>query len=294
MKKIIDPQTWWETITPEKATKIIEQQVRNRRVNWRAVKRYARYMTRGRWLPTGETIEFDEHGNLIQGQHRLYAIIESGVAVRFLCVRHIATEYTIDGIAMRTQDVLDQGFARKAGGNMELAGIRKPHKVAACCKTIMSICVSSGMSYGMATPETLEIAAEFGESIERILDVHWKRGSDFAIAPIMGTLAFAHAIAPERVEMFAERIGTMENVSAGTPVMRLHDWVKANKASMQAGCSARMGLIRATANAAMAQIKGNRCKALKADSDGLDFLVSQQLDRVEMVRDIFADATAAA
>lgn len=49
----------------------------------RVVTRYARDMAAGRWVMNGEPLILDPEGNLLDGRHRLAAVIEARVAVRF-------------------------------------------------------------------------------------------------------------------------------------------------------------------------------------------------------------------
>ena len=73
-----------ELITPQKATKMFgrnnprgERIKRNRPLDERKVADFAAMMKEGRWVLNGSAIVFDEHGYLIDGQHRLMARIAS-------------------------------------------------------------------------------------------------------------------------------------------------------------------------------------------------------------------------
>ncbi len=67
-----------EIITPQKATEYLNTNTRNRAITRSRVEKYKKCMAQGRWVLNGQTIVFDEHGNLIDGQHRLIACAESG------------------------------------------------------------------------------------------------------------------------------------------------------------------------------------------------------------------------
>lgn len=74
-------------ITPEMAFELLTKNTKNyRRVDPRTVKYYAREMAEGRWQMNGEPIQFAEDGTLLNGQHRLTAIVESGITVPMLVV----------------------------------------------------------------------------------------------------------------------------------------------------------------------------------------------------------------
>lgn len=72
-----------ETITPEKAMTYLKTSEGNRPISDVYVKSYADTMRKGKWLLNGMCIIFDENGHLIDGNHRLHAVIEAGIPVRF-------------------------------------------------------------------------------------------------------------------------------------------------------------------------------------------------------------------
>ena len=78
-------------ITPDVAQFILENNnVANyRKINKKTVLLYARDMKDGRWQETGVPIVIDENGILTDGQHRLAAIVESGIAQKMLVVEGV-------------------------------------------------------------------------------------------------------------------------------------------------------------------------------------------------------------
>lgn len=70
-----------QVVTPEMAAKWLANQEGNRPLNTKAVKGYADDMRAGKWLVTHQAIAFDKNGGLIDGQHRLHAVIRAGVPV---------------------------------------------------------------------------------------------------------------------------------------------------------------------------------------------------------------------
>lgn len=77
-----DPVFTIETVTPMKAARWLKRNIANRRVSPKVVRNYAGDMSRGEWLLNGEAIKFDRDGNLLDGQHRLGAIVHNGKSVR--------------------------------------------------------------------------------------------------------------------------------------------------------------------------------------------------------------------
>jgi len=76
-------------VTPQMAHKWLLQGGKNRKISNRHVKEIATSMQAGKWVLNGETICFDTKGKLINGQHRLSAVIMSGVTVPILVVRGV-------------------------------------------------------------------------------------------------------------------------------------------------------------------------------------------------------------
>lgn len=94
-------------ITPELAKIMLENNTSNRSVRTALVNKLSNYMTEGTWKLNGEPIVIREDGTIANGQHRLLAIIKSGVSVKCVVIWGIATEdsYTYDsGAARRVAD----------------------------------------------------------------------------------------------------------------------------------------------------------------------------------------------
>ncbi len=87
--------------------------VGNRQLRMRMVNRYAREMVAGKWLLNGESIKVSHEGKLIDGQHRLNAVIQSGCSVQMMVVRGV------DSAAFLT---LDTGVSRNYHDASTIAG----------------------------------------------------------------------------------------------------------------------------------------------------------------------------
>lgn len=76
-----------ETITPAVAAAYLEFNRNNRPIKAKHVAQLAASMARGQWMLTHESIAFASSGRLIDGQHRLSAIVKSGITVRMAVTR---------------------------------------------------------------------------------------------------------------------------------------------------------------------------------------------------------------
>lgn len=92
--------TLTETITPPLAEEYLRHNYEhNRAIGHRDVNSYAGMMVRGEWILTHQGIAFDKEGNLIDGQHRLLAIVLSDSTIRMRVTRNAdpAIVHVVDG-----------------------------------------------------------------------------------------------------------------------------------------------------------------------------------------------------
>lgn len=92
-----------ETITPKKAAEFLKINTYNRPVREKHVKRLADAMLRGEWKLTGDTIKMNG-ATLVDGQHRLWAVVKSGVSIQSYIARGVSSDAyaCIDQIAPRS------------------------------------------------------------------------------------------------------------------------------------------------------------------------------------------------
>jgi hypothetical protein len=120
-----------ETITPDLAAHLLETANKhNRAINARHVANLARMIEKGEWLLSGQTISFDGNGRLIDGQHRLLAVVKANTPATFLVVR---------GVASEAFAVVDVGKKRDAGTIASLAQIPHATVTMSVARTILGL-----------------------------------------------------------------------------------------------------------------------------------------------------------
>lgn len=104
-------------ITPQAAADWLENRnlAANRNMSEHVAAKYAKAMSEGRWLFTHQGIAFDTEGWLIDGQHRLRAIVLSGITVEM---------FVVPGCDADTFAVLDNGYKRQAAHLIHSPGSR--------------------------------------------------------------------------------------------------------------------------------------------------------------------------
>ncbi|MGX7681229.1 hypothetical protein ACSMXN_20275 [Jatrophihabitans sp. DSM 45814] len=116
-----------QSISPKRAAELLDANTANRPVSKPVVRGFAEAMRRGDWLVTHQGIAFDTDGVLVDGQHRLAAIIEAGVPVELT----VFTE-----VDAGTFDVLDTGKRRNAADVLAIEGEKNSTMLAAMVRTV--------------------------------------------------------------------------------------------------------------------------------------------------------------
>lgn len=96
-----------ETITPKTAKEYLKFNVSNRPLHTKTVEFYAEQMRKGQWKLNGEGICFAEGGALLNGQHRLQAVVRAGVPVQMLVIRGADNDSFVTYDSGRSRKVSD-------------------------------------------------------------------------------------------------------------------------------------------------------------------------------------------
>ena len=74
-------KTSYVLVTPETAAEMLKHNTGNRILRPAAIATMAAQMRAGQWTTTHQGIAFDADGNLLDGQHRLHAIVKAGAPI---------------------------------------------------------------------------------------------------------------------------------------------------------------------------------------------------------------------
>jgi hypothetical protein len=103
----------WVQITPDLAARLLARNTRNRHQSPSQVAFYARQISEGRWQRNPQPILVDSDGHLLDGQHRLAAVIEADTPI-WAKVEH--------GVSPDLMQVVDTGKSRTMGDLLVMAG----------------------------------------------------------------------------------------------------------------------------------------------------------------------------
>ena len=112
----LERRSYGIVVSPDIARRWLDTSPGNRAIRPATVRHYAWQMANGEWLEAAQGISFDQDGRLLDGHHRLLAIIAAGVSVWL---------WVSTGFARATFAVIDGGERRNAA---DILG--QPRKVA--------------------------------------------------------------------------------------------------------------------------------------------------------------------
>lgn len=216
-------------VTPALAKQwLADNNTHNREFSELRVQTYAGEMRAGRWQFNGETLQFDINDVLLNGQHRLSAIVRSGIAQTFLIVR---------GLDPRVQITIDQGTRRKPAEQMLIAGITADNSTAAAGRVYLQWI--TGRLYG----DRLRRDVSTGELVEWATDSHdeWLvlralASTSLLQIPAQPSVVYAarfrfHLISPEEAVEFFRGLTLGADLPATSPILALRNRLLKAKAA---------------------------------------------------------------
>ena len=197
-------------MTPKLAQKYLEKNESNRNLRPKKVAEYRRQMEKGYWHLTPQGISISPEGKLINGQHRLHAVIAFGEAVPMVVttgVPHEAQQYMDTGVTRRIYDALKMFDNEK-----------NAHQLTAMSRAIQLFDTGRWDTVLLDDVRaTIKLYRESFDWVQELPSKQLPRSSYF-----LGALAWIHHHGwAAEVEMFAHEMATLEGLSKGSPVIAL-------------------------------------------------------------------------
>lgn len=207
-------------VTPDLAREWLGQNEGNRNVRPTRVRAFARDIIEGRWQFNGDSIRRADDGTLLDGQHRLRAVIEAGKPIRAI---------VISGLPRETQDTMDAGAKRTVADQLKRHGIANSTFVASVATKMIHWDkygrrrhLSGGTT--MSNPEVIAYAAD-NESFLATLEVAHSYASRIK-APTSVTglcfCVFARIDGSAAIEFF-DALSTGANLPPRSPILLLRE-----------------------------------------------------------------------
>jgi hypothetical protein len=210
-----------QLVTPEQAQLWLDQSPHNfRSLNARSVKQFVALMKNNQWVFTAEPLIFDTSGYLMEGQHRLTAVIESGVPILFACVSGVPRASVRGMNTGRSRNFAD--YLRSQGetnvsalAGATHAGWRFENRLVRAVYAGETPSVAVADEWLQSHPEIRPASIE-AEKVRRVLPV--------PAAPLAAVIYAAHQVADaDEVEYFVDRLKAGTYLRANDPILQLRN-----------------------------------------------------------------------
>jgi hypothetical protein len=223
--KAAKPTVRIEQVGPRLADKWLGTQERNRDIANTRVAWLMGIIERGEWELTNDAISFDTTGRLLNGQHRLTAIVVSEQTLPLVILR---------GLPPSVQDVMDTGLVRRTADALKMRGevqvfalaaaLRWEHRLRRLEQDPTDI-LSFG-THGADRPTTPHLLTIFDEDPERwreMVRLSASMSRTIKVRPGVGAALFRRFFALDETDAgaFLEALMTGANLAEDDPILLL-------------------------------------------------------------------------
>jgi hypothetical protein len=219
------PHDGWYDIAPPMAEAALARNAGNREPVLSQVKKNALDMEAGNWMPTGESIVFNEQSDLNDGQHRLWAGYLSGITFRSYVVVSAPVEENLFAY-------YDCGKGRSAADALHTAGMNGLGKVLARAITELAVRYDHDalgpvksirfrpvghrevLDYAKAHPDFVQTAhLMFGSYLDAVRVIGSKQGAAFFAWLVV------RAYGEAALDRFCKPLGSGANLAEDDPIL---------------------------------------------------------------------------
>ncbi len=221
-----------EIIDPAFAKLLLGKNARNRPVSATTVQRYASDMKAGRWNNNGQGIIITPESELLDGQHRLHAVILSQASIAMLVVR---------GVSKETFATMDSGKSRTLGDVLAIEGHNHANTLAAAARLAYNY-ASGNQVDSNPTKATLEAFVnehQYGVDAAGLVHGDKSKFPRAAFAAVIW-LGNEHRNLDEEARSFVEGVFYGEGLFKGDARHTLREWMSAQKALPRATLTQRL------------------------------------------------------
>lgn len=156
-------------VTPELAAEFLKHNTANRPLKPSLLAKYVRFIKEDKWIENGDSIRFDLNAHLTDGQHRLQAIVNTGIAQYF---------DIITGLSEDAFKVTDTGKPRTKPDVAALLGYKNYKHVSDLASFLISYDINE--DYHRASPKPSD-----NQDISTFLEMFSKEEKEFFIGSIV-------------------------------------------------------------------------------------------------------------
>jgi hypothetical protein len=204
-------------VTPDYATFLLTTNKVNRKLQETHVKFLAKQILDGNFEQTGDTIKISDTGRLMDGQHRLNAIVVSNMSVPInFC----------EGLKDSVFDVLDTGKVRSSADILSIQGYKNPIETASVVRYMLFLTTGfQAKHYKVSNKDILQYVQEHPEVSETIelLATENRKFRMIPLSAIASLYIIFSKLNVEECEKFFDKYYTGLDLTNDSPIYILRD-----------------------------------------------------------------------
>lgn len=205
-------------VDPAMAESWLAKNPNNRNIRQPVVQSYARDMVSGNWMLNGETLKFDTDGKLIDGQHRLSAVVTADVTVPMVVMR---------GVDADVMDTVDVGAKRTYADALRLQGEDNTTTLAAVVRRAVMWQKGARTNTGAVRPTAREMNTFIAENPQiRTSGELAARLSTRTLLPasVIGLCHWLFSpLEPDEADWFLARVADGDGLPSNSPISALRN-----------------------------------------------------------------------
>lgn len=211
-----------ETITVKRATELLARNTNNRPINQANLQILMHDMQRENFAITGESVKISVTGNLLDGQHRLQAVVQTGIPLK---------TWVMTGLDDNAFKYIDTGKMRSAADVLALGGFTNSNQIAAVGRFIMVFkqgkyydTAQSGKRQKLTNKDIMDFIEKKHKAIVDSVFVGYNPKNKLLPGSIMGGLHFIFkGIDEDQADDFCHRLAEGDNLTKGSPIYLLRE-----------------------------------------------------------------------
>jgi hypothetical protein len=216
-------------MTPKLASQILERNINNRSVRPNMVRQIVNDIKCGRWMLNPQPVSIASDGTLLDGQHRLMAVVQAGQAVQMMLASNCQAECFA---------TIDTGNPRTPGDILKVEGASNYTIVASIIRVASLYCwypgnVWTGTHMAVSKQQILQAYRRDTAAWDKAATLTQKYGKKApcilksAVGAFLWLYGSQHAPRADDKEFSVEylrRYSTGEMLEAGNPILAFRNW----------------------------------------------------------------------
>lgn len=227
-QKIAGIFTFIVMMTPHIAERLLKLNTHNRKPTPAAIKKYQNEMENDEWVLTAQGIGIDSNGVLVDGQHRLMAIVNSKKTVPIMLVT---------GLPPLSQEKTDRGNKRSLAAIFILAGVAENKK-----QVQIAYALGTYINKYASDIDIKTVLSEHKESINKVIEaIRDKDGKGFGRMGFLVSCINYYEMYGDVAIEFIKRVVTGAMLKIDDPEMRLRRYLRGEGGYIKMGTSVKAG-----------------------------------------------------